>query len=53
MTIEQAIGIPRARGEAAIAVLRDFVERMKAGGFVAQSMRRHGIEGARVAGPAA
>jgi polar amino acid transport system substrate-binding protein len=53
MTIEQAMGIPRVRGEAAVAVLRDFVERMKASGFVAESMRRHGIEGARVAGPAA
>jgi polar amino acid transport system substrate-binding protein len=45
--------MPRGRGEAAIAVLRDFVERMKASGLVAESMRRHGIEGARVAGPAA
>ncbi len=53
MTIEQAMGIPRVRGEAAVAVLRDFVERMKASGFVGESMRRHGIEGARVAGPAA
>jgi polar amino acid transport system substrate-binding protein len=53
MTIEQAMGMPRGRGEAAIAVLRDFVERMKASGLVAESMRRHGIEGARVAGPAA
>ncbi len=52
MTIEQAMGIPRARGEAAVVVLRAFVERMKASGFVAESMQRHGIEGARVAGPA-
>ncbi|NBU25165.1 MAG: pirin family protein, partial [Gammaproteobacteria bacterium] len=41
----------KARGEAAVAPLRQFVERMKASGFVAESMRRHGIEGARVAGP--
>jgi polar amino acid transport system substrate-binding protein len=52
MTIEQAMGLPRGRGEAAVQVLRAFVERMKINGFVAESMRRHGVQGARVAGPA-
>jgi len=29
--------------------VRDFIEEMKASGFVAQALRRHGIEGAAVA----
>lgn len=52
MVIEQAMGISSGRGEAAQKVLRDFVERAKANGFVAQSLQRHGIRGANVA-PAA
>lgn len=53
MVIQQAMGLPKGRGPAAAAVLRAFVEEMKAGGFVAEAMRRHGIEGASVAPPAA
>ena len=49
MVIEQAMGLAQSRGEAAAAHLARFVEGMKAGGFVAQSMARHGIEGASVA----
>lgn len=52
MVIQQAMGCPRGRGEAAAAALRAYVEEMKAGGFVAQALARHGIEGASVA-PAA
>ncbi|MGU7774802.1 ABC transporter substrate-binding protein [Burkholderia sp. MR1-5-21] len=52
MVIRQAMGTPKRRGEAAANVLRDFVEEMKASGFVAQSLARHGIAGASVA-PAA
>ncbi len=52
MTIEQAMGMPRGRGDAAIAALRGFLEQMKASGMVADSMHRHGVQGARVAGPA-
>jgi polar amino acid transport system substrate-binding protein len=52
MVIQQAMGTPRSRGEAANAFLCQYVEEMKASGFVAQALARHGIEGASVA-PAA
>jgi polar amino acid transport system substrate-binding protein len=48
MVINQAIGTPRGR-EAAARYLRGFVEDMKASGFVANALSRHGIEGAAVA----
>lgn len=51
MQIEQAMGVPRERVLAAQYVAR-FVEAMKASGFVAQALQRHGIDGATVA-PAA
>lgn len=50
MVINQAMGIPKGR-EAGIRYLRDFVEEMKASGFVAEALARHGIEGAAVAAP--
>jgi polar amino acid transport system substrate-binding protein len=49
MVIEQAMGLPKSRGSDAAMALRQFVEQMKASGFVAQSLKRHGIEGAAVA----
>lgn len=49
MVIQQAMGLPKGRGDAAAAVLREFVEAMKAEGFVADAMKRHGIHGASVA----
>jgi polar amino acid transport system substrate-binding protein len=52
MVIQQAMGTPRSRGELAAAFLRQYVEEMKASGFVARALARHGIEGASVA-PAA
>jgi len=52
MVIEQAMGLPTDRGEAAQNALKSFVESSKASGFVAKSLQRHGIEGALVA-PAA
>ena len=52
MIIRQAMGLPRSRGDKAAAVLAAFVEAAKAGGFVEEALRRHGIEGASVA-PAA
>ena len=52
MEIQQAMGVPKGRGDAAARFLADFVEEMKASGFVAASMQRHGIAGASVA-PAA
>lgn len=52
MVIQQAMGLPAGRGAAAQAALAAFVEEMKASGFVAEALRRHGIQGAAVA-PAA
>ena len=49
MVIEQAMGLPKNRGANAHAALADFVERMKSSGFVAEALRRHGIDGATVA----
>ncbi|NEX64777.1 ABC transporter substrate-binding protein [Noviherbaspirillum galbum] len=52
MVIRQAMGTPKSRGAEAAAFLAQFVERMKAEGFVATALSRHGIRGASVA-PAA
>jgi polar amino acid transport system substrate-binding protein len=46
------MGVPKDRTVVA-AALREFVEDMKACGFVAQSLARHGIQGASVAPAAA
>jgi len=51
MVINQAMGVPQGRPAAAAYVGR-FVEDVKASGFVAESLKRHRIEGAAVA-PAA
>lgn len=51
MVINQAMGLPKGR-EAALRYLTAFVEEMKASGFVAQALARHGIEGAEVAAAA-
>jgi polar amino acid transport system substrate-binding protein len=48
--IEQAMAVPRGR-TGAQQWLSGFVEEMKASGFVAQALKRHGIEGAGVAPP--
>lgn len=53
MVIRQAMGTSRTRGADAAQALRTFVEEMKASGFVAGSLARHGIEGASVAPSAA
>jgi polar amino acid transport system substrate-binding protein len=50
MVINQAMAVPRGRDNGARYV-HDFIEEMKAGGFVAQSLVRHKVEGAAVAGP--
>jgi ABC-type amino acid transport substrate-binding protein len=52
MVIQQAMGLPTGRGDEALRVLAAFVEEAKASGFVAEALRRHGIQGAAVA-PAA
>jgi polar amino acid transport system substrate-binding protein len=49
MVIQQAMGTPKGRGAAAAACLADFVEEMKASGFVAEALQRHRIEGASIA----
>ncbi len=49
MVIQQAMGLARSRGDEAAVFLARFVEEMKASGFVAEAMRRHGIQGASVA----
>ena len=48
MVINQAMGIPKGR-ESGLQYARDFVEEMKASGFVAEALKRHRIEGAAVA----
>ena len=53
MVIEQAMGVPKSRGQEAADFLAAYVERMKASGFVAQALQRHHIQGAIVAAPAA
>lgn len=52
MTIRQAMAVPRRRGQEAAAELAEFVEDMKREGFVGRALKRHGIDGARVAPPA-
>ena len=46
--INQAMAIPRGR-EAGARYVREFVEEMKASGFVARSLARNHVEGALVA----
>ncbi len=50
MVINQAMATPKGR-DAGARYLNHFVEEMKASGFVAQALVRHGIEGAAVAPP--
>ena len=49
MIIQQAMGTPKTKGEAAASGLHGFLEDMKRSGFVADALRRHHIEGASVA----
>jgi polar amino acid transport system substrate-binding protein len=49
MVIQQAMGVPKSRGSAAADFLGEFVEKMKASGFVADALDRHKINGASVA----
>jgi polar amino acid transport system substrate-binding protein len=48
MEIRQAMGLPKSRGGEALTFLAAFVDQMIANGFVANALRRHGIEGAAV-----
>ena len=51
MVINQAIGIPKARPEyeKTTAYLSSIITDLKSSGFVAESMKRHNIQGAKVA----
>ncbi len=49
MAIYQAMGLPADRPKEAQSYLKDYVEEMKASGFVADALRRHAIPGALVA----
>jgi polar amino acid transport system substrate-binding protein len=48
MAIHQALGVVKGRG-AAVTYLREFIEDVKASGFVAQAIERAGIRGVSVA----
>lgn len=48
MVIPQAMGVPKSRGPAAAEYLHQFVEEMKATGFIAEAIARHGVTGATV-----
>jgi len=52
MVIDQAMATPHRQGEAGVRYLREFVEEMKASGFVAAALERSGQKDAAVA-PAA
>jgi polar amino acid transport system substrate-binding protein len=51
MVINQAIGIPKARAnyEITTAYLSEVIAELKQSGFVAASMQKHQIQGAKVA----
>ncbi|WP_245832234.1 ABC transporter substrate-binding protein [Oceanospirillum sanctuarii] len=49
MTIRQAMGAPKSRGDLAASYLSMFVETMKSSGFVKRSLAKHSIQGAKVA----
>jgi polar amino acid transport system substrate-binding protein len=48
MAVQQSIGSPRGR-DAAAKYLREFVEEMKASGFVTRAIESHGVRGVAVA----
>jgi polar amino acid transport system substrate-binding protein len=52
MEIRQALGTTRARGPETVQYLRDFIEELKASGFIAESLRRANQPAAAVAPPA-
>ena len=52
MVIQQAMGIPKGRGDAAAEILHRYVENMKSSGFVEKALKRHSVEDVSVAPPA-
>jgi len=53
MAVQQAVGVPRRRGEEAAAFLGRCVETLKADGFVAGLLDKHGVARALKVAPAA
>jgi polar amino acid transport system substrate-binding protein len=51
MVIQQAMGVAKSAGAEVAQVLSEFVEHMKATGFVADAIQRHSIQGVSVAPP--
>jgi polar amino acid transport system substrate-binding protein len=51
MVINQAIGIPKARThyKGTTDYLSDIIAELKQSGFIAEAMKRHNIQGAKVA----
>jgi polar amino acid transport system substrate-binding protein len=52
MAIRQALGVPKGRDLGA-KYLREFIEDVKASGFIAQAIEKSGVRGVTVAAPAA
>jgi polar amino acid transport system substrate-binding protein len=50
MVIEQAMGVPRGR-DAGLAYAKEFIEELKASGFVARALEQSGVRGVPVAPP--
>ena len=48
MAIQQALGFPKAR-EAGLSYLREFIEDVKASGFVARALHKAGVQGVSIA----
>lgn len=48
MAIQQAVGVPKGR-DAAAKYLREFIEDIKASGFVARAIEKAGVRGVTVA----
>lgn len=49
MAIHQSLAMKRSRGDLACSALNEFIESLKAGGFIAQSLQSHGVEGPAIA----
>jgi len=49
MVVQQAVGLAGGRDAAGLTYVSDFVEEMKASGFITAALARHGIQGAAVA----
>jgi polar amino acid transport system substrate-binding protein len=49
MQINQSMGVNKDVSDATKAYLKNYVERMKASGFVGDALKRHQIQGAAVA----